>query len=188
MIHHRKVASLNHFNSYYFGRCFLDWAELVSVSYSRGKPTHYFNKLYDFSFTSLRCYKDVYVNNFFSLRAVYSRILFLWNASFWLVIYMFLSLYLIGTCYFWTLSNQLSYMLFIFVSFFSSFYFVVAVHLCLEWIPFKFWNRPLVAHFVYETVTWNMKYGFVAWNFAEIELLCIYFSGIFDWIYLFHHH
>ena len=67
-------------------------------------------------------------------------------------------------------------------------FFFVLLCSCLEWIPFKFWNRPLVAHFVFETVTWNMKYGFVAWNFAEIELLCIYFSGIFDWIYLFHHH
>ena len=119
--HHRKVASLDLFNSYYCCWCFLDWNELVSVPSFCGKPTCYSNK---FSVTSLRCCKHVYVNNFFSLWAIYSRMLSLYNFSRWLVIYMFLSLDLIGTCYIWTLSNQLFYMLFIFVFFFFSLFYL----------------------------------------------------------------
>ena len=40
-------------------------AQLVPLPYSRGRSTHHSDRLHDFSVTIPRCYKDVYVNNFF---------------------------------------------------------------------------------------------------------------------------
>ena len=40
-------------------------AELVPLSYSKERSTHYSDRLHDFSFIILRCYKDVYINSFF---------------------------------------------------------------------------------------------------------------------------
>ena len=49
-------------------------ADLVSLPYSRGRSTRYSDRLHDFSVTIPRCYKDVYVNSFFSRTAR------LWNS------------------------------------------------------------------------------------------------------------
>ena len=60
-----NVARLSLFCRYYFGRCSSELAELVPLSYSRGKSTRYSDRLHDFCVTISRYYKDVYVNNFF---------------------------------------------------------------------------------------------------------------------------
>ena len=65
LAHRRNVASLNLFYRYYVGRCSSELAELVPLPYSRGRSTHYSDRLHDFSVTIHRCYKDVYVNSFF---------------------------------------------------------------------------------------------------------------------------
>ena len=65
LAHCRNVASLSLFYRYYFGRCSSELAQLVPLPYSRGKSTHYSDRLHDFSVTIPRCYKDVYVNSFF---------------------------------------------------------------------------------------------------------------------------
>ena len=65
LVHNRNVASFSFFYKYYFGRCSSELSQLVSLPYSRGRSTHYFDRLHDFSVTIPRCYKDVYVNNFF---------------------------------------------------------------------------------------------------------------------------
>ena len=64
-----NVASVSLFYSYYFGRCLSDLTELISLPYSCGKSIHYPNMFDDFSVTIPRCYKDVYVNSFFSSTA-----------------------------------------------------------------------------------------------------------------------
>ena len=69
LAHCRNVASLSLFYRYCFGRCSSELAELVPLLYSRGRSTCYSDKLYDFSVFILRCYKDVYVNSFFSRTA-----------------------------------------------------------------------------------------------------------------------
>ena len=74
LAHRRNVASLSLFNRYYFGRYSSELAELVPLHYSRGRSTHYSDRLHDFSVTILRCYKDVYVNSFFPRTAR------LWNS------------------------------------------------------------------------------------------------------------
>ena len=65
LAHRQNVASLSLFYWYYFGRCSLELAELVPLPFSRGRSTHYSDRLHDFSVTIPRCYKDVYVNSFF---------------------------------------------------------------------------------------------------------------------------
>ena len=65
LAHCRNVASLSLFYRYYFGRCSSKLAQLVPLSYSRGRSTCYSDRLHDFSVTIPRCYKDVYVNSFF---------------------------------------------------------------------------------------------------------------------------
>ena len=44
--------------------------ELIPLPYSRGRSTCYSDRLRDFSVTIHRCYKDVYVNNFFPCAAI----------------------------------------------------------------------------------------------------------------------
>ena len=56
LAYHWNVASLSLFYKYYFGWCLSELAELVSLPYTQGRPASYSN----------RCYKDVYVNSFFS--------------------------------------------------------------------------------------------------------------------------
>ena len=64
LAHRRNVASLSLFYRYYFGRCSSELAQLVPLLFSRGRSTRYFDRLYDFSVTIPRCYKDVCVNSF----------------------------------------------------------------------------------------------------------------------------
>ena len=54
--------------------CSSEMAELVPLSYSRRRSSHYSYKLHDFSVTIPRCYKDFYVNSFFPCTAAR-----LWN-------------------------------------------------------------------------------------------------------------
>ena len=69
LAHRRNVTSLSLFYRYYFGRCSSELAELVRLPYSQGRSTRYSDILHDLSVTIPRCYKDVYVNNFFSRTA-----------------------------------------------------------------------------------------------------------------------
>ena len=63
--HRRNVASVSLFYRYYFGRCSSELAQLAPRPYSRGRSTHYSDRLHDFSVTIPRCYKDVCVNSLF---------------------------------------------------------------------------------------------------------------------------
>ena len=54
---------------YYFGRCSSELAQLVLLPFSQGRLTCYSDRLHDFSVTISRCFKDVYVSNFFSRTA-----------------------------------------------------------------------------------------------------------------------
>ena len=69
LTHRRNVASLSLFYRYYFGRCSSELAQLVPLPFSRGRSTHYSDRLHDLSVTIPRCYKDVYVNSFCPGRA-----------------------------------------------------------------------------------------------------------------------
>ena len=69
LAHRRNVASLSLFYRYYFGRCSSELVQLVPLPCSRGRYTRYSDRLYDFSVTIPRSYKDVYVNSFFPRRA-----------------------------------------------------------------------------------------------------------------------
>ena len=69
-----NVASSSLFYRYYFGRCASELAQLVPLTYSRGRSTCYSDRLHDLSVTIPRCYKDVYVNSFFPQTAR------LWNS------------------------------------------------------------------------------------------------------------
>ena len=73
LAHRRNVATLSLFYRYYFGRCSSELAELVPLPYFRGSSTRYSDRLHDFFVTTPRCYRDVYVNSFFSRTAM------LWN-------------------------------------------------------------------------------------------------------------
>ena len=64
LAHCRNVASLSAFYRYYLGRCSSELAQLVPLLFSRGRSTHYSDRLHDFSVTISRCYKVVYVNSF----------------------------------------------------------------------------------------------------------------------------
>ena len=55
----RNVASLTLFYRHYCGRCSSELIQLVPVSYSRGRSTRFYDRLYDFSVTIPRYYKDV---------------------------------------------------------------------------------------------------------------------------------
>ena len=61
----QNVTSLSLFYTYYFGRFSSELAELVPLSYTRGRSTHYSDRLHDFSVIIPRCYKYVNVNSFF---------------------------------------------------------------------------------------------------------------------------
>ena len=74
LAYHRNVASLNLFYRYYFGRWSSELAKLVPLPFSWVRSTLYSDRLDDFSATIARCYRDVYVNSFFSRTAR------LWNS------------------------------------------------------------------------------------------------------------
>ena len=63
--HRRNLASLSFFYRYYFGRCSSELAQLVPLSFSRGRSTHYSDTLHDFPVTIPRYYMNVYVNSSF---------------------------------------------------------------------------------------------------------------------------
>ena len=65
MVHCQNVSSWSHFYSYYFGRCSSEMAQLVPLSFSRGRSTCYSDGFHHFSVTIPRCSKDAYVNSFF---------------------------------------------------------------------------------------------------------------------------
>ena len=65
LVHRWNVASLILFYRYYFGRCSSEVAQLVPLSFSWERSTHYCDRLHDFSVTIPRCYKNVYINSFF---------------------------------------------------------------------------------------------------------------------------
>ena len=69
LTHRRNVTSLSLFYRYYFGRCSLELSQLVPLSFSRGRPNDYSDRLHDFSATSPKCYKEDYVNSFFPCTA-----------------------------------------------------------------------------------------------------------------------
>ena len=64
-----NVARLRLFYSCYFGRYLSELAVLVPLPHFHGRSTCYSNRIYDFSVIIPRCYKNVYVNSFFSLTA-----------------------------------------------------------------------------------------------------------------------
>ena len=70
LAYRQNVDSLSLFCTYYFDSCSSELAELVSLPYSRGRSTHYSDKLLDFSVIIPRCYKDVSVNSFFLCTAL----------------------------------------------------------------------------------------------------------------------
>ena len=72
--HHQNLASISHFYWNYFGRCSSEQAQLFPLPYSRGRSTHYSDRLHYLFVTIPRCYKDVYVNSFFPRTAR------LWNS------------------------------------------------------------------------------------------------------------
>ena len=59
------MTSLSLFYRYSCGRCSSELAELVPLTFSRGRCTCYSDRLRDVSVTIPRCYNDVYVNSFF---------------------------------------------------------------------------------------------------------------------------
>ena len=70
LAHRQNVASLSLFYRYYFGRCSAELAQLlVPLPFSQKRSTRYSSRLYDFSVTIPKCYKDVYVNSFFPCTA-----------------------------------------------------------------------------------------------------------------------
>ena len=52
LVHCRNVASSSLFYSYYFGRCSSELAQLVPLSFSRGRSTRYCDRLHDFCVNS----------------------------------------------------------------------------------------------------------------------------------------
>ena len=77
LAHRRNVASLSFFYRYYFGRCSSELAPLDPLPFFRERSTRYSDRLYDFSVTIPRCYKNVYVNNFFPRTAMLGNSLFI---------------------------------------------------------------------------------------------------------------
>ena len=51
LAHRRNVVSLSLLYRYYFGRCSSELAQLVPLPFSRGRSTHYSDRLHDFSVT-----------------------------------------------------------------------------------------------------------------------------------------
>ena len=67
LAHRWNVASLSLLYRYYFGRCSSELAQLVSLHFSRGRSTHYPDRLRDFFVTIPRCF--CLCQQFFSLHS-----------------------------------------------------------------------------------------------------------------------
>ena len=65
LTHHRNVASLSLFYRSYFGRCSSELAQLVPHPFSGGRSTRCSDRFQDFSVTTPKYCKYVYVNRFF---------------------------------------------------------------------------------------------------------------------------
>ena len=57
--HRLNVTNLSLFHRYYFGKCSSELAQLVPLSFSRGRSSCYSDRLHDCSVPISRCYKDV---------------------------------------------------------------------------------------------------------------------------------
>ena len=66
LAHRQNVASLSLFYRYCFGKCSSELAQMVPLTFSRGRLTRYSDRLYDFSVTIRRCYKNVLCQQFLS--------------------------------------------------------------------------------------------------------------------------
>ena len=88
LAHHWNVASLSLFYWYYFGRCLSELAQLDPFPWSYWRSSHYSDRLHDSSVTIPRCYKNAYVNSFFSHTNLESGIICLKNAFLWSMIKM----------------------------------------------------------------------------------------------------
>ena len=69
LAHCQNVARLSLFYSYYFDRCSSELTQVVQLPYSWGRFIRYSDRLHDFSFTVVKCYKDIYVNVFYPCTA-----------------------------------------------------------------------------------------------------------------------
>ena len=70
LAYRQNRASVSLFYRYHFYICSSILAQLVSLSYSRGRSTRYFDRLHDFSVTIHKCCKDVYINSSFPCAAI----------------------------------------------------------------------------------------------------------------------
>ena len=71
LAHRRNIASSSLFYRYYFGRCSSELAQLVPLTFSKGRSTRYSDGFHDFSLTIPRRYKagiipSTYVNHRFA--------------------------------------------------------------------------------------------------------------------------
>ena len=87
LTHLRNVTSLSLFYRYYFGSCSSELAELVSLPFSEGRSSHYFDRLHDFSVAIRTCYKHVYVNSFFHCTGILGNSLPI-ECFFWHIIWV----------------------------------------------------------------------------------------------------
>ena len=65
LAHRWNVTSWSLFYWYFSGMFSSELSQLVSLPFSWGMCTRYSDRLHDFSVTTPRCYKDVYVNSVF---------------------------------------------------------------------------------------------------------------------------
>ena len=61
LVNDQNLVNLSLFYRYYFGRCSSALAELVPLSYSCGRSTHYSNRLPNISIALPRSYEEKYV-------------------------------------------------------------------------------------------------------------------------------
>ena len=85
LAHGWNVTSLNLFYRYYFGRCSSELAQLVPLSFSRERSTHYSDRLHDFWSPFLDA-KRMFVSTVSFLAQFGSGILCLYNGFLWPVI------------------------------------------------------------------------------------------------------
>ena len=145
-------------------------AELVPLTFSWGRYTHYSDRSHDFSVTIPRCYKDVYVNSFFPRTAR------LWNS---LPIECFpltcdlsgfksrIKRHLLTVGF---SKQSLCPLIFLCFFFLVTACLVVAVQPCMEWISIKNWKKDILkvtTHLAQITITafWKyMKISLYTWN------------------------
>ena len=116
----------------------LKLADQILLSYSCGRPCCYFNRMYDFSVSIPRSYKDVYVSSTFSHTV---RLLNFLHAKLFPLIYDLngfmprVNWHIFG----FFLNTSLE-AFFFFHRFLATSYLVVVVKLFMEWIPVRKWK------------------------------------------------